>query len=168
MKAVILFCAAAGALAGSASVRALAPRSAAHPHSSLCRAGETVLFQCRIGAGLAAVCGDRAAHDARYRFGTPGRIELESPAHALVYARAGYSRGGEIQFHFAKAGYEYVVYSRIVRTNFGRGGNNPKEENGLFVRHGGRIVSQRRCTGLADGDDDPNGFAREGEFIYQL
>lgn len=171
---------AAGLVAGAACLSlapAGSPAAAAQPaRASLCRGGENVLFQCRIGGALAAVCGGRAngRSYAQYRHGAPGRLDLVYPADpgagpgSMSYASAPYSGGGEAQIRFVNQGSEYVIYGAVIRTGFGRGGNRPVSEDGILVRSGGRTVANLRCAEphvdavdlghLAD-------FLLEGEFV---
>jgi hypothetical protein len=149
------------------STRATAP--------SLCRASEAVLFQCRIGGTLAAVCGGHAngRSYAQYRHGAPGRLDLAYPADpaagpgSMSYASAPYSGGGEAQIRFVNQGSEYVIYGAVIRTGFGRGGNRPVEEDGLLVRRGGRTIANLRCAGHVDAVDlgHLSDFLPEGEFV---
>lgn len=136
---------------------------------SLCARGEEVIFSCGIGRKMVSVCGGRAtAPHAQYRFGTPGDIELAFPGpgqNGLSYAREAYSGGGALQIRFATGGYDYAVYSRTVRTGFGRGGNNPIFSDGVMVRRNGRLVSNRACNTPVDGDAQPEAFMPEGTML---
>ena len=125
--------------------------------AGLCSAGETPLFQCRIGAEQVAVCGGRSASGqsyAQYRSEQPGAVTMSYPAGReggagnMVRASIPYSGGGEAQFHFTNQGDHTIVYSRVVRTGFGTT-NNPQFSAGVAVRRGGRLVSDRACS---DGD----------------
>lgn len=134
--------------------------------ASLCTAGEVVIFQCGIGRKLVAVCGSRTpGGGAQYRYGSPGRVELASPPGRLSYAREAYSGGGALQLRFSSGGYDYAVYSRTIRTGFGRGGNNPAFSDGLFVRQGGRLVSNRACTTAVTGNARPEAHMPEGSIL---
>lgn len=147
---------------------------------SLCRSGEKVLFQCMVAGGkLVALCappdGEAIVH---YRFGRPGAVELAHSgggAEGFRWAQAGYSGGGEAQVSFTREGHEYVVYSRTIRTGFGPDGhNNPKFEDGVFVRKDGRLIADRRCPDAPAGDrlkpldvSSLRGGLPEGEIIYR-
>jgi hypothetical protein len=137
------------------------------PHGSLCARGEEVIFSCGVGRKMVSVCGGRAtAPHAQYRFGVPGDIELAFPGpgqSGLSYAREMYSGGGALQIRFSNGGYDYAVYSRTVRTGFGRDGrNNPRFSDGVMVRRGGRLVANRACTTATRGDAQPEDFMTEG------
>src|SRR6476661_362372 len=140
------------------------------PRGSLCAVGERVIFSCGMARKMVSVCGGRAtAPHAQYRFGTPGNIELAFPGpgqSGLSYAREMYSGGGALQIRFATGGYDYAVYSRTVRTGFGRSGrNNPQFSDGVMVRHDGRLVSNRSCTTRVGGDAQPEDFMPEGTML---
>src|SRR6476659_2970205 len=140
------------------------------PRGSLCAVGEQVIFSCGMGRKMVSVCGGRAtAPHAQYRFGTPGNIELAFPGpgqSGLSYAREMYSGGGALQMRFSTGGYDYAVYSRTVRTGFGRSGrNNPQFSDGVMVRHNGRLVSNRSCTTRVGGDAQPEDFMPEGTMM---
>ena len=140
------------------------------PRGSLCAVGEQVIFSCGVGRKMVSVCGGRAtAPHAQYRFGTPGNIELAFPGpgqSGLSYAREMYSGGGALQIRFATGGYDYAVYSRTVRTGFGRSGrNNPQFSDGVMVRRGDRLISNRACTTQVGGDAQPEDFMPEGTMM---
>ncbi|OYY90474.1 MAG: hypothetical protein B7Y45_07610 [Sphingomonas sp. 28-66-16] len=160
------------ALGAVAAAPAASPAPAsAGSGTGLCTADEVPLFSCAIGARTVSVCGGGAANNAhaQYRYGTPAKVELSSPRqgpNALVFARAAYSGGGELQFSFANGAYRYVVYSRTIRTGFGAGGNKPVFEDGLFVTRGGKLVSDKRCTGRSTAKGDAEAYLHAGEIIY--
>lgn len=109
---------------------------------SLCLRGETPVFSCAIETRRVAVCGD--GRHAIYRFGRPGRIELQIRGGSV--AMRSYSGGGETQLGFARRGYRYVVYDRTVRTAFGADGrHDPASTAGLLISHAGRLLSKREC-----------------------
>lgn len=147
---------------------------------SLCRATEAVIFECRAGTKMIAVCGKRggpAGKSAQYRFGNPGKLELTYPrdgatAGFLSYATAPYSGGGESQISFARGAHVYVVYERTQRTSFGADGrHDPKFEAGVFVKRRGKLLSSRKCTTPHDATINST-LAREfmkeeGRFVRQ-
>ncbi len=152
--------------------------------AGLCGSDEEVIFQCSLGREIAAVCAGSAAGRAgyvQYRYGSPERIELAYPGDrtsgpgSLSWARTGYSGGGEAQIRFVNAGHEYVIYSRIVRTGFGADGQNePKDEAGLFIRKGGKLLSEKKCVQDDDAGaqapwvdtDKAEKLLPEGEVVY--
>ena len=169
-----IFAAVAGVMlvgdAGSSPTEAQ-PRTGARPARTLCVGGETTIFQCRVGTRLLSVCGGRASGQAyaQYRFGTPARTELTYPAQrqgagTMQTALIPFSGGGEAQIHFTNGATQYVVYSRTVRTGFGRGGNNPQFSAGVNVLRGGRTISRRGCS---DGDSANVDLAAAEPFIPQ-
>jgi len=123
-----------------ALMAAAAPAAAA----SLCARGETPLFFCPIGRKFVSVCG-QAAGRATYRYGRPGRTELEVND-GVRRASHGFSGGGEDQLWVDRGGYRYVVYSRTMRTAFGASGrHDPGFSAGLIVLKGEKIVSEHAC-----------------------
>lgn len=141
-----------------------------NPRGSLCATGEVVIFHCGIGRKMVSVCGGRTpAPHAQYRFGMPGDIELAFPGpgqSGLTWAREMYSGGGALQIRFSNGGYDYAVYSRTVRTGFGRGRrNNPRFSDGVMVRRAGRLIANRACTTGVGGDARPEEFMPEGSIM---
>jgi hypothetical protein len=137
---------------------------------SLCAADEVVIYQCGIGRKLVAVCGSRAGTPhAQYRYGTPGHVELAYPGpgqNGLTYAREMYSGGGALQIRFTNGGHDYAVYSRTVRTGFGADGrNNPRFSDGIMIRRGGRLISNRSCTTAVSGSAQAEEFMPEGTIL---
>ena len=137
---------------------------------SLCARGEEVIFHCGVGRKMVSVCGGRTpAPHAQYRFGTPGDIELAYPGpgqSGLTYGREMYSGGGALQIRFSTGGYDYAVYSRTVRTGFGRSGrNNPRFSDGVMVRRGDRLISNRACTTEIRADAQAEEFMPEGSIL---
>ncbi|HTU09852.1 MAG TPA: hypothetical protein VMG08_03045 [Allosphingosinicella sp.] len=146
-----------------------AAQAAGAVRGSLCAQGEVVLFHCGVGRKMVSVCGsNRGPARAEYRYGAPGDLELAYPAPGqtpLTYAREIYSGGGAQQIRFTNGGYDYAVYSRTVRTGFGRGGNNPRVSDGLMVRRGDRLVSNRSCTTPVRSEGQIEDYMREGTIL---
>ncbi len=122
---------------------------------SLCSPKETVIFQCSVGGKYAAVCAGKLSQIAyvQYRYGISRRLELTYPQQlaegpgSLSWGQINYSGGGESQISFVNGPFQYVVYSRVVRTGFGQDGRNyPHEEAGVFVKKGTKMVSNRKCV----------------------
>ena len=146
------------------------PRAeSANPHGQLCKADEEAYAGCRLqGSGkLLAFCvakgtqlpstpmGDRGprlvvpkARTLVYRFGRPGRIELEFPkrragsAAKFRYAQAAYSRGGETRFRFHNAGFRYDYVSRLTARSQGQGHDN---YHYLSIYRGKKRVALLKC-----------------------
>ena len=114
----------------------------------LCSAEEQAIFSCKVDNGKRlAVCA--TAHGkAQYRYGeTTPELVLDGGEWASV----GYSGGGEAQIAFANGAARYVVFSRMVRTNFAPGEPNyPKITDGVVVMDDGKVTAIRLC------DDDPD------------
>lgn len=131
-------------LTALAAARPSAAMAQPSPARSLCRAPEAVLFTCQVGSKTVSICGQEKG-GALYRFGRPGRIELE--ATDLHRAHDGWSGGGETQVYADTPTHRYVVYDRMVRTGFGADGHNdPKETVGVMVQSGGQTISSRLCA----------------------
>ncbi|MXP09908.1 hypothetical protein [Pseudoblastomonas halimionae] len=132
------------------------------PATSACADTEGALFSCKVRDGrTVAVCvqkDDQGREYAQYRFGKADQPpELAWPTSysqdRMRWASVPYSGGGEAQLSFQRDDIEYVVYSRVVRTNFNAGeGNDPKFEAGVYVYRAGKQISDLRCT----GEDEPS------------
>ncbi len=125
--------------------------------NGLCAVGEAVIFSCQLeNEKIASVCGttnNSREIIAQYRYGKRGaKPELTWPdvdsTNRLTFASVPYSGGGEAQLHFRRGANQYVVYSRVIRTNFTAGEpNDPSLEDGIFVRKGDKIIAWHSCTG---------------------
>jgi hypothetical protein len=132
---------------------------------SLCALQEILIATCPVGRKHASVCGQRLGQ-AVYRFGRPGRIELQTTD--LRYSSIPYAGGGETQVYFSRGGYRYIFYDLMTRTGFGQDGRfNPVMTNRFVIQHRGRFRILSNCSGL-----DPvimSGLVRDympqGEFI---
>ncbi|MHA6333091.1 hypothetical protein ACXYL9_05350 [Qipengyuania sp. CAU 1752] len=112
-----------------------------------CSAEEQAIFSCKVDSGKRlAVCAT-ANGKAQYRYGeTTPELVLDGGEWASV----GYSGGGEAQIAFANGAARYVVFSRMVRTNFAPGEPNyPKITDGVMVMDDGKVTAIRLC-------DDPD------------
>lgn len=114
--------------------------------SSLCMKQEFVIATCPVGRKIASVCGPRRGH-AIYRFGRPGRIELESQG--LRHSNKGYAGGGETQVYFTRGAYTYFLFDNMTRTGFGlEGQHDAVLTSGLVLQHKGRFRRLSRCPGM--------------------
>ena len=137
--------------------------SGARAGVSLCQGPEMVLFTCPIERKIVSVCGLGPGR-AVYRFGVPGRVEIEIAD--LRYASTGFSGGGESQVQATGPGYRYVVYTEIHRTGFGADGrHDPQSSSGLFVERGGRTVSSRVCAREGAFDSRVEAMMPGGEYV---
>lgn len=109
-----------------------------------CAGDEEAIFSCVTERGKRiAVCGT-ADGKAQYRFGgdTP-----ELVLSGGEWASVPYSGGGEAQIAFDNKGMRYVVFSRMVRTNFTAGEpNNPAMSDGVIVLEGDSFVDLQVCA----------------------
>ena len=149
MKRLAAAAAFMAALAAARQSAADFPAGGPRMSESLCRAPETALFSCRIGTRVVSICAqprsEQAQDRAVYRFGRPGRIELEGTG--LHYAQQGFAGGGETQVYADTPTHRYIVFNEIMRTAFGADGrHDPQADSGPFVQRGAKIVSSRFCT----------------------
>ncbi|MEZ5681903.1 MAG: hypothetical protein R3E14_11510 [Erythrobacter sp.] len=110
-----------------------------------CTAEEEPIFSCAVPGGKRlAVCAAQQG-EAEYRFGG------KSPELVLrggKWANAMYSGGGEAQIEFANGDTRYIVFSRMVRTNFTAGEpNNPAITDGVLISREGEFIALRLCAG---------------------
>lgn len=136
-----------------------------------CRANESVIFSCQLkNRKTISVCGTESragAKTAQYRFGILGQPpELLWPEAGgkdrLTFASAPYSGGGEAQLSFSRGDVTYVVYSRIVRTNFTPGEpNDPAISDGIMVLKGQKLVTDLICS---DSDVAPVDYQLASEY----
>mgnify|MGYP003144210578 CR=1 FL=1 len=112
-----------------------------------CASGEAEVFSCKVAGGKRiAICGTGRG-EAEYRFGD-GEPELVLSGGR--WASVPYSGGGEAQVAFASGDTRYVVFSRIVRTNFAAGEpNDPAISDGVIVLEGEEVIGIQLC-------DDPD------------
>lgn len=112
-----------------------------------CRAGEDSIFSCKTGAGKRiAVCAADGGQ-VEYRYGA------ERPEIVLTggeFASVPYSGGGEAQIQFTNGSTRYIIFSRMVRTNFTAGEpNEPAISDGVIVLRDGKAGAMQLC-------DDPD------------
>ena len=139
-----------------------ASKAAPSSGTGLCAPDEDVLFSCQLeNRKMASVCGANnktGSVVAQYRYGKSGQVpELTWPdadsGERLKFASVPYSGGGEAQLHFRRGDTQYIIYSRVIRTNFTAGEpNDPDLADGIFVRKGDRIIARHAC---ADPDVSP-------------
>jgi hypothetical protein len=148
MKLLVLML--ASAIAGYANAGKLAEKT-------LCNASEKAIFQCVVKSKLLSLCASKDIGPSngtlQYRFGAPGKVELQYPevpqsAKGHFYlSNQMYSGGGETHVRFKNGDYEYVMFDSTTRTGF-NGHNNPKFSAGLATKHAGKVVV-RECSNNA-------------------
>lgn len=114
--------------------------------SAQCEAGEGTMFACKVTNGKrATVCvGD--GNKVKYRYG--GAMP-ELTIQGGKWASVAYSGGGELQIAFENGDTRYIVFSRIVRTNFKAGEpNNPAISDGVIVMRGDKVLDMEVCDDL--------------------
>ena len=147
--------------------------------TGFCRVKEPVIFSCQLkNRKTISVCGTEngaGGKTAQYRFGDLGKSpELVWPEadgkDRLTFASVPYSGGGEAQISFSRGDVTYVVYSRMVRTNFKAGEPNyPEMTDGIMVLKGKETVSDLIC---ADPDVVPvnydlaSGYANQSDEAF--
>lgn len=118
---------------------------AAVPEPTMCLPGEKEIFSCTTKAKkVASLCAspDFSAKGGtlQYRFGTPGKTELQYPdtpqpaTGKFLFSSTAYSGGGEAHIRFSNGGYDYILFDRTVRTNFKGPTNDPQFSAGIVVR----------------------------------
>lgn len=135
-------------------------------HMKLCRPNEVVIASCSIGRKSVSVCGAMKSSSS-YRFGTPQKIEIE--AHDIRMARRAYSGGGETQILVRNNAYTYILYDRMVRSNFSSSGeNSPDFSSGLLVVKSGKVVQSRSCSSNTEvfiSSRVAEEYLQEGDFV---
>lgn len=142
-----------GPVAPSTVVAApVAPASKARVQASQsgtnCADEQATIFSCTLTDGSQLrVC--QVNGSAQYRFGpASGPAEMTLPQSAgreWEWVSVPYSGGGEAQARFANGPFDYIVYSRVVRTRFDSQGNEPEFTDGVMVRQNGATIANRRC-----------------------
>ena len=137
--------------AGPLSPVPVTPASGSPGRTVECASGEAEVFSCKVAGGKRiTICGTgmgTGRGEAEYRFGD-GEPELVLSGGR--WASVPYSGGGEAQVAFASGDTSYVVFSRIVRTNFAAGEpNDPAISDGVIVLEGEEVIGIQLC-------DDPD------------
>ncbi len=142
-----------------------------------CSRAEKPIFICKLKDGdLLSVCatGGTGPAYAQYRIGKPGhaaKLTIPTKAGGTLpkFASVPYSGGGEAQMAFTSGSFSYIVYSRVIRTNFEAGKpNNPKFEDGVMVVKGGKLVKDQQCVGEAKRPLDYNLALQYGQKINDI
>lgn len=138
---------------------------------TLCKQQEQVIFSCSLGKKTVSVCAsnDLSANSGylQYRFGQPGRIELNLPAlpqsvpvNQFVQARSlMFSGGGGGYLRFINGSYHYIVYSAIGK------GWGPKD--GVAVEKNGRLIVYHECRDIPVSEIGEAFFSEAGLLIDQ-
>ncbi|GAA4041820.1 hypothetical protein [Parerythrobacter jejuensis] len=125
------------------------PQAASAPFEKVgCREAETPVFQCTTAMGKqVAVCA-AGPGDVHFRSGTEG---VQVDVTGGRWASVPYSGGGEAQIQFRDGTKRYIVYSRMVRTNFTPGEpNNPAISDGLVIIDSEGTVGVDICDDAED------------------
>jgi hypothetical protein len=135
--------------------------------AQLCTAGESVVFSCQIGSKTLSLCRPAGVREQlAYRFGLPGRVELDYPGQSVRQARHPFELsttplvgGGITTVRFQRGAYRYEVYSKS-----GRGDDperTPFTEDGVIVSRAGKRIWQHAC------EDGGAGFREELGWLPQ-
>ncbi|MDE2405519.1 MAG: hypothetical protein KGM17_12705 [Sphingomonadales bacterium] len=137
-----------------------------HPRDrvTLCGAGETVIASCpigrKVGAKLVSVC--LAGETARYRFGRPGRVEIDAGGLRYVFRTA--TAGGEEQISFHVGAYRYMVYDWMYGLGWDKQGHRMHDfRSGVFIERNGRPIADLVCD-----DADSLFTGKRHEVLYAL
>ncbi len=113
-----------------------------------CSAKEETLFSCTVSNGKQiSVCAqDKGKVEYRY-----GRGDAELVLSDPKWASVPYSGGGEVQIAFDNGDTRYIVFSRVVRTNFEPDEPNyPAISDGVIVQRGKKVLNIQACGGKGE------------------
>ena len=129
---------------------------AAHEPPNHCTSAEQIVFSCTIGKKILSVCASnilsKQAGYMQYRFGQKNKIEMsypETPQHPrqfIFFSSVPYAGGGEAHLRFANGQYEYIVYDRTTKGEWGKAGHRPTFFSaGVVIRKDKKIISNLKC-----------------------
>ena len=122
-----------------------APGAASAGTTMVCAEGGETIFSCQVANGKRVTVCAKPDGGAQYRF---GKDRPEIVLDGGSFAQTAYSGGGEAQVQFTGKGTRYIVFSRIVRTNFTAGEpNDPAISDGVVVYDGDRLMGMQTCRG---------------------
>ena len=135
----------------------------------LCTPAEKIVFSCTLGAKTASICASpdltETSGYVQYRFGTDKQLELVYPKTLLppkakfFFSSTAYAGGDADRIRFKIAGFDYVVFHSMIRTNFKPGEpNDPQESAGLVTRSKGNYGRPRKCDNFIAGDAAAYGY----------
>jgi len=119
----------------------------------LCNSDEQLVFGCSlVNKKMVSICASPSftptSGYVQYRYGTLKKVELsypsafEPPMGKFFFSHAMFSGGGASSIRFINKGHEYVVFDKMVRTNFTPGEpNNPEFSSGVITRYRGKNTS---------------------------
>lgn len=119
--------------------------------AGLCESTESIIFSCSTKNGkLLSVCSELNApkvSKVEYRFGKVNQIELilpKSNEDHISYNSVMYSGGGGAYIRFKHGDADYIVFSKIVKSE--------GESSGVLIQKKGKKTAQVRCK--IEGDVD--------------
>ncbi len=150
------FAAGGGVRDRTAAAETTGARPSAPPAASLCAADEQVIFSCALKAParLVSLCGSKTlTRDegyVQYRFGRPGRVELEFPKdRAGSQKQFRYEHVFRYQFDLTDISFENGGFSYTLFDHFDGEQKPARREAGVTVRAAGENAkeSTTRCAG---------------------
>jgi hypothetical protein len=113
------------------------------PEETMCYSHEEIYFSCPVGGKIISVCasGNISPKNGyvQYRFGRPGKPELEFPAdsnppgHRFSISDFYGGNINSVHLKFRSGGYDYVVYQSAT--------------SGVYITKNGRTVRNISCDG---------------------
>lgn len=108
------------------------------------------IFQCSLGTRQVEVV--RAGPTLTYRFGRPGRPELEITGTAaggnVHYHRTLYPHGEDQTLRFTRGAYSYVVFNAFQTPDYRQEG--ARDDSGVLVLRNGRRIRRMNCRSGGD------------------
>lgn len=143
-------------LAAGAAVRSNPPtrRAGRAPAGTMCAAGEQIIFSCQLrgSAKLVSLCGSKTLSrdegHLQYRFGRPGRIELEFPKNrADSQKQFSYEHVFRFQFDRTEIGFENEGFLYTLFDYYDGEQKPARREAGVRVRAAGENAGEvtMRC-----------------------
>lgn len=139
------------------------PSGLAVAQTTQCHAGEATVFSCSVGAKVVSVCASSTLTEQTgtlaYRFGPPGKPEIDWPPPAAWRASTGsgvwmFSGGGGAWLAIHRDPFRYIVYTAI-----GRGWGT---KDGVAVEKNGKTIANLPCKVAPKSELGPDFFARAG------
>lgn len=120
---------------------------------ALCIADEVPVFSCKVGGKIASLCASPDLNEAvgtmTYRFGRKGDLELvhpTTPTHPSGAFSAGIDSAERGDFvRFSRNEFTYTIYALV-------GLRDRREEDGLLIVRGKKILRRLKCDDFAMGD----------------
>ena len=128
--------------------------------SSHCEPDEQIVFSCHIGKKTASLCASkhltRTEGHVQYRYGPPGKIEIDVPGRSLAdrarikVMRSPPSNANATAIGVESGGFAYYVFSSESVGSVSDGMRSWVYESGVEVHKGRETVFSKHCTGQPD------------------